>query len=182
MKNLVFAVLLITATSLSAQTFELTPTGFKAAENEYLVVDVSNKTAAELFLITKLYLTKTYKSSKDVMSLVDNKMITLNGYQPKSVRRTSMHRFDMSYNITIQFKDGKVRFDAPTFNLTAYNKHPQTLHLYWPKFSLDGSNLGIYGKKNKLKSKKAKQDLEDFFNGMIKQLTTDYKNESKDDW
>lgn len=47
---------------------------------------------------------------------------------------------------------------------------------------MNGSNLGIYGKKNKLKSKKAKADLEQFFNNLVAEIITSCKTDKKDDW
>lgn len=183
MRYIYFTILFFVATSLMAQnTFELTPEGFKTNKESFIVVEFPEKTANELFTSAKLYLTSFYKSSKDVISQVEDKMITLNGFQPKYVRRNSMHVFDIDYNFTIQFKDGKIRFDAPTFELTTYSNHKQKLHLVWGKLSLDGSNLGIYGKKNKLKSKKAKEDLEMFFNKIIEGIIASCNKEATDEW
>lgn len=182
MKKLTLLLLLLSIATMAQNKFELTPDGFKADGQNFMVVDIPNNTAAQLFNKVKLHLTAAYKSSKDVMSTVDNEMITINAIQRNVIRRTGMHVFDMNYNVTIRFKDDKIRFDAPTFKLTTFTTKSQTLHLVWTGLSLDGSDLGIYGKNDKLKSEMAKQDLERFFNTLITEITEACKNDKNNDW
>ncbi|MFV0565360.1 MAG: hypothetical protein ACK5NB_05945 [Flavobacteriaceae bacterium] len=83
----------------------------------------------------------------------------------------------------MHFKDNKVKIDSPIIKLTTYTGQNQTLHIYYPKFSINGSDLGIYGKKNKLKSEKAKYDLENYFNDYIDKLKKSInKYEANKDW
>ena len=49
--------------------------------------------------------------------------------------------------------------------------------------SLGGADLGIYGKNDKLKSEKAKTDLEAYFNSYITNLQTAVQNTAaRNDW
>lgn len=176
-------LLLLVSISISAQQkFELTPQGFKNNSESNIVIEIPQKTAAELFKKVKLHLTATYKSAKDVLSEVDNEMININAIARNSIRRNNMHVFDMNYTLTIRFKDDKIRIDAPNFTLTTFTTKSQTLHLIWTGMSLGGSDLGIYGKDDKLKSEKAKEDLEAFFNNVILGIINASKSDKKDDW
>ncbi|CAM1341760.1 DUF4468 domain-containing protein [Tenacibaculum aestuarii] len=178
MKKLTLLLLLI-STVCFGQQFELTTDGFKNDEKDYIVVEVPNKNALNLFNETKLFITENYKSAKEVMSVVEGEMITISGRELNKIRRNSFHVFDIDYSLTIKFKDGKVRFDAPTFKLTTFTHKHQVLHLNWDKGSLTGDNLGIY-RKGKLKSKKAKADLELFFNTLIEAISKTYTKEVED--
>lgn len=152
--------------SANAQSFELTPDGFMATDKDYLTVDIEGS-QDQLYKKSLIYFTGLYKNADRVISTVEPEIITLNGHAPNSVHRNSMHVFDMDYTLVIRFKDGKLRIDAPSFKLTTFTDKRQTLHLVHTKASFDGSHLGIYGKGNKLKSKKAKADLENYFNSLI---------------
>lgn len=181
MKKLTILLVLLVSNSFAQEKLVLTKDGFTTNEKTYVVVEIPKKTAIDLYKATKLYITKHYKSANDVMNVVENEMITISGRESNKIRRNSFHIFDIAYSLTIRFKDGKVRFDAPTFKLTTYTNKKQTLHLNWNKGSLTGTNLGIY-KKGKLKSKKAKADLEKFFNSLISSITKSYTNSESDDW
>ncbi|WP_425628850.1 hypothetical protein [Cellulophaga lytica] len=164
----------------TAQSFTLTPEGFTNAEHNYIVVETPG-TQAELYKKTMIYLTGLYKNADKALSTVENEIITINGYAPNSIHRNSMHVFNMDYTLVLKFKDGKIKIEAPNILLTTYTTQKQTLHISWLKTSLTGVNLGIFGKKGKLKSKKAKADLENYFNSIV----TDFKahlNEDKTDW
>ncbi|WP_394657556.1 DUF4468 domain-containing protein [Halosquirtibacter laminarini] len=133
---------------------------------------MNNISKSVLYQKSLIYFNSIYKSPKDVISSVEDQLITIHGVIDKSIRRNSFHVFDMDYTITFQFKDGKVRINSPSFVLTAYTKNMQTLHVKWTKFSFNGEHLGIYGKNDKLKSARAKKDLEVFYNNYIKEYFT----------
>jgi len=163
----------------------LTPDGLipnEKTENDFLVIDFPNKSKEDLFKESLIYFNSIYKSPKNVISKVENEIITINGFAGNSIRRNGMHVFDMDYNIVIKFKDNKLRIDLPTFKLTTFTDKRQVLHIKWIKFSLDGSNLGIFGKKNKLKSKKAKADIENYYNSYLNKYIKSLKGNAKDDW
>lgn len=173
------------ASIATAQTpqFELTPKGFVNAAvpgQDYLVYEVPGKEKAALYNSVLLYLHSIYRNPDAVLSIVENKMITVNGSASNSIRRNSMHVFDMDYTYVVHFKDGKMKVDAPGFELTTYTGKRQELHLVWG-WSLGGDNLGIYNKKGKLKSEKAKADLEAYFNKDIAALFA-AAAEGQEDW
>ena len=184
MKKLLLLVCLVTSIA-NAQTakFELTPAGFINADSpsdDYLVINAPGKTQEELYKDVLSHLHGKYVNPDIALSTIDGELITINGTASNAIRRNNMHVFDMDYTYTIRFKQGKVRVDAPAFKLTTYTSGPQELHLVWTRWSLTGKNLGIYGKKEKLKSERAKADLEDFFNTEFESVVTAVQQETED--
>ncbi|RXG31811.1 hypothetical protein [Leeuwenhoekiella marinoflava] len=185
MKTLyILAILFSLSVSAQAPKFELTPQGFTSAsdpEQNYLVIESPELDQAQVYKKALTYLHSIYSNPDEALSVIENEQITVAGYAPNSIHRNGMHVFDMDYNYILKFKDGKLRIDAPTFGLTTFTDHKQVLHLVWTKFSFNGSDLGIYGKKDKLKSDRAKEDLENHFNAIVAGIF-EAINSAGDDW
>ena len=146
----------------------------------YIVVDFPEKSKADIYKQVERWVNKKYISPKDVVSKVDNESISINGVSKNAVRRNSMHSFDMNYTITVEFNDNKMKINAPWFRLTnLYNMKLQELHLV-SNNSFTGSDLGIWSTSLKLKSEKAKLDLEDYFTKYISELQKGIVE--KNDW
>ncbi|TBN03890.1 hypothetical protein EYD45_07660 [Hyunsoonleella flava] len=160
------------------EKFELTPQGFKNANDtsiDYVIIDAPNLTKSQLYRRT-LDNIKDSIPSINFLKPFKKDSILVKGFEFEKVKRNFLHFFDISYAVSISLMDDKIKIYAPTFKLTGGSTHPQTLHLVYTKFSFDGSNLGIYGKKDKLKSKKAKVDLENYFNNFIKLYASSINN------
>src|SRR5690606_5334928 len=154
---------------------------FAENETDYYVTEQAG-TASQLYNKTLAYLHTIYANPDQVLSALENQSITIRGYQDNAVRRTKMHVFDMDYSLVIRFKDGKLRFDAPSFKLTTFIDKLQTLHVYRKSGSLNGADLRIYSPRG-LKSELAKQDLEDFFNGFIAGVVNNLSQDAaNNDW
>lgn len=166
--------------------FELTPNGFVSVTDtskNFVVLDFDGKSQSELFKKFLITITTDYRSPQDVISKVENEVITINGIESKAIRRNKLgHNFDINYTVSIHFKDGKVKIDAPTFKLTTFTDKLQTLHLNWTRININGSDLGIYGKKGKLNSEMAKNDLENMFNKLVDLLIRKDSSNGSDDW
>ncbi|QZT38491.1 DUF4468 domain-containing protein [Halosquirtibacter xylanolyticus] len=161
----------------------LTSKGFisKKTHHDYIILKLENQTKETLYKKSLICFNSIYKSPKDVISKVDNELITIHEVARNCIRR-KRHEFNMDYSLTLRFKDGKIKIEQPHFELTSYNRTKQTLHLRWDKFSFYGSDLGIYGRKNKIKSPQAKKDLEHFFNEYIEKITINLSNSDSDNW
>jgi hypothetical protein len=171
MKKLLFttAILIVAITTTTHAQFVLTPEGMRVnGQDDYLVLEIEGMDQKQLYKKTLLFINQQYKSPKDVMSTVEPVAITINGNQPNAIKRNSMHSFDMNYSLNMQFKDGKIRVNVPDFKLTNYTSSAerQTLHVQSAN-SFFGTDLGIYNPKGKLKSERAKKDLEEFFNAYM---------------
>lgn len=168
--------------TMFSQKFELTPNGFVDSEDHtknYLVLEFPNKTKEELFNETMIYLTKNYVSSKDVISKVDNEVITINAYSSIPVT-VGFQKYTNRYTISFSFKDSKVKIDSPTVDLSYISSG----NLYKLHISSEKANIfndRIYGKNNKLNYKRPKEDLELF----TSQFILSYKlgmSEKNEDW
>ncbi|NJB36376.1 hypothetical protein [Croceivirga sp. JEA036] len=161
--------------------WQLTPYGLTHKDQDYLVL-TTDQDAQTLYQITLDYLHGLYTHPDRAISVIPGERITVNAQAPNSIHRNGLHVFNMEYTLAFRFKDGKVRVDAPSFILTTYTDKLQQLHIVWEKMSLDGSNLGIYGKKGKLKSKRAKTDLEQYFNNYILAFKNHLNNPQDNNW
>lgn len=168
MKKIILTLALCMPFLAFSQAFKLTPIGFVNSSDtskKYIVIEVPNKSSQELFKTSLLYFTSKYNSPKDVISKVEGSAITINGFQQNTIRQNGTATpFDINYTIAFQFKDGKIKIDAPTFRL---NTGLRTMYLVYTGFSINGQESGIYGKNGKVKSEKAIIDLEMFFNDYL---------------
>jgi hypothetical protein len=183
MKSILLLLLFPCIVFAQQSKITLTPFGFVSetdTSKNYIVVELQNKSKADLFKQTLIYLNKTYRSPKDVISQVENESITVNGYSNTAIRRNKMHVFDMNYTINFEFKDGKIKINAPDFVLTHYyDGHDQHLFLV-ANNSISGGDMGIWNKSLKLKSEMAKGDLELFFNTYINEFVSALSKQT--DW
>ena len=185
-------LLALSTGSAIAQSFTLTSNGFvdeKNTDKSFVVVEVAG-TQAELYNKTKAYLTSIYTSPKDVLSEAAPDLITVNGIQKDAVQKKAMGMaavsYDMNYTLTIRFKDGKIRVDAPSFTLADYTTNaskPIKMVLCGKSNGGFGSEVinAIYNKKGELKAKYAKEALEAFFNGYVAKLAKGINNTEKED-
>jgi hypothetical protein len=168
-------IFLFFTTTLFSQNpkFQLTPRGFKNANDSslnYIIIKIPKHSKSDLYKFT-LESIKDSIPSINFFQPFDKDSIIVKGFEFEKVKRNFLHFFNISYTVKILLMDGKVKIYAPSFELTGGSDHPQTLHLVYTKFSFDGSHLGIYGKNDKLKSKKAKLDLETYFDNFITSYT-----------
>jgi len=184
MKKITLASVLFLCGLFANAQLVLTPQGFVSSSDtikNYIVISFDSVGQKALFDRALLYLNTIYVSPKDVLSLVDSTSITINGLSKRAILRNNQHVFDLNYSINIQFKQGKVRVNAPAVKLTttAYSNF-QTLYLV-ANNSLDGRRMGIWNEKGKLVSERAKIELETFFNKYIDDMVKGI-NSNSNDW
>lgn len=189
--HLLFAFMFICA-SLNAQ-FKLTHTGFVDSQNlgkNYVVINFDSLSQKKLYTEVLKFITTSFKSPKDVINEVENEMITIRGIQPKKigagmrVGKSYMYVYDLDYNITINFKNGKIKIDAPSFECYGLNDGKKI------SLVLQGGNSGLGGefkkalfdKKGDPKEGKIISQLENFFNAFILMLEEYINNTSNQDW
>lgn len=180
MKKMLFFLLL--SAFAFGQKFDLTSSGFVNADDKsknFVVLEFPGKTQAELYKNVMILLNKKYKSAKNVISSVEPETITIDAIAANPVRRTGMHSFNNRYNITLSFRDDKVKIDAPTFQLTtdAFGKRQEMFLV--GGFSMDGSSFGIFNKKGEVKIEKAVEDLNQFANDFVNSIK---ESDKKEDW
>lgn len=86
------------------------------SSKDYVVYEVPEVKASDLKAYAMSAISELYKSPKNVLTTLGDNMIQLETYA-SSVYSTKVkddhYRNDFSYSIIIQFKDGKVRYNAP---------------------------------------------------------------------
>ncbi len=170
----------------SAQSFVLTPEGFMNADDQeksFIVIEMPG-TQAELYNKAKSAVTSIWKSAKDVMSYSEPDVITVNGFDSGSIWKKHMGMtfvYDFNYRFQFQFKDGKIRIDAPSID-QAVNKK-STLYFGKGKGSTMSGTMYIFNEKGELKQKDFKAQAENFVNGIVSTFVDKVKNGlSDEDW
>jgi len=169
--------------SSASSVFVLTPSGFRNASDtskDYLIFSVPEHKKSDLFKSVLMFAQKRYVNPKNVISQVPDESITLNGFAPGSIGRNSMFFYDMDYTVNIEFKDDKIKVQAPTFTLSSTAPGSLVTLKLVSNNSLDGSYQGIWNLRGKLKAERAKRNLETFFDLFLVQMRQAI--ESKNDW
>lgn len=124
MKRLsVLLILLIVAINLDAQVvprLELKPTGFVSAVDStknFVVLEVLKMSKVDLYKKSLTYLNSIYKNPSKVISTVEGESITVNGYDNSISLTGNLYNYPYEYNIVLQFKDGKIKFEPRVSNL-----------------------------------------------------------------
>lgn len=160
--------------TLQAQ-WTLSPEGM-TSDSEVIIEAEGDQ--SQLYQQVKDYLYTLYQSPKEVLSENEPTSIRIAGKESQAIHRNSMHVFDIKYSLLIEFKEDRMRISPPSFKLTTTSAGQfQTLHLVYGG-DLTGTDLGIYNPTGKLKSKRAKADLEAFFNGWTARLQDALKEQT----
>ena len=194
------ASLLLTFTVLAqlcfAQYFTLTPKGFLGEnQSEYIVLDFPGAKQADLYKRVQGALISMYKDPKEVLSFIEGESITVNGYQPNAItnkRRANAlaiakatYEYDLSYSLSIFFKDEKIRFNRPTFECRrwyegGYKSNWATGWSYLPLVKQKNNTTGIFNNKGEIIAPDVIEDLNKYLNSLIKEILD--KAQNSNDW
>ncbi|MGV0923758.1 hypothetical protein [Empedobacter tilapiae] len=164
-----------------AQYFTLTSNGFVSSKDktDYIVIDKPNTKKNELYRNVLSALSSMYKDPKEVLSLAENESITINGYEPKSLavkqKRNYLQigkstiEYDLSYSITMLFKDDKIRINRPSFEARKWNSNIGDYE-YLVLNETNKNKNSIYNKKNEVDYPDAISGLENHFNNLIQEI------------
>ncbi len=117
-----------------------------------------------------------YVSPKDVISKVENGLISINGVvfasdQKIYVSMLGMKQYiSLNYTIAIKIKDGKVRIDIPSLNKIGDDM---------PLTGSRNGTSGIFKKDGKVRFATAKEGIETYINNLVKTLIKGINN---NDW
>ena len=146
MKKVFTIVLLLLLLTSFGQQFEfVSNVGIRNSENnslDYLAFSFPNMTSGEIKAIIISKLSSSYNSPKDVINSIGDNVITLDACALGLFYRNS-YRVDADFTITIHFKDGKVRYDAPIIHQLYYDTFMGKLELNMsiPIYKLIETNL-----------------------------------------
>lgn len=139
MKNIIFIILFLginlNSKGQAIQRIELKHNGFYSSidsTKSYVVIEVPKLKQTEIYKKTLTYLNSIYKNPASVISTVEGESITINGMTEAIKGDLNWYRYPFSYNIVIQFKDGKLRFEPRYIKLLEYwaeSKPPRTIYL-----------------------------------------------------
>lgn len=197
MKKICLLLFLFIPSMLFAQ-FKLTIDGFvdeKDTSKNYIVYEFEDKSQESLYNSVLMFINKTYRSPKDVINEVKPEMVTISGFQEACISVTKPKKvlgntysagggFDLSYNMSFRFKEGKIRIDAPSFECKSEKNGRKS------ELVLSGSNgglgvvskTGLFKKNGEPSREHAIKMLEDFFNAISISIKESISDESKDNW
>ena len=173
-KLLTIAMLLLVGLTADAQftsKFKMNYDGAFTTEDgkTFDVAAFDNKNATELFDIVRKHVALTYNSPKEVESNVEDKIIAIYSYAKNCTFFTAPGmKFYLSfhYSLKFQFKDGKIRIEAPILCDMKGSA--------WETLQKTFKAKGIFSKDGVLSDKPKKRQtvtmLENYFNDLINRI------------
>lgn len=186
--------------------FKLTPNGTLVDEDgkDYIVLEYPSLSQSDLYNKFLIAITKLYVSPKDVISKVENNIISVRGNTPYSsenaIRAIALGitlYYDASYVLKFEFKNGKVKVSAPTIlNVRSSLDGDIKPFPEWVKinrfFEFKEVELTGNEKKDKKRQEKAEKKNErkmtainsvnNLANSLIQDVINEAVNNPKDNW
>ncbi|MCL2074405.1 MAG: DUF4468 domain-containing protein [Marinilabiliaceae bacterium] len=182
-------LMLTMVTSIFSQTdkFVFTKNGLKNANDEnnsYVVIDIENVTANELYKRALRYVHETFKNPQEVIKGdIPDEYLRIHVFSPTcatyknvGLGTTAILEVNANYYIEMRFRDQKVRLEIGDLKL---NIGDAVLNI------IGNPNMGyaIYKKNGELAKSETKNELEHYFNSNVDDLKTYLQNISKKiDW
>lgn len=177
MKKCIYLLFSLFSFNVYSQYFRLDKDGFSNDGNNYVVIEFPELKKSELFNKTLTNINSIYSSGKDVVSMVQDESINITAHQDNAIQS----KFEIDYKLNLLFKDGKIRIDAPYFDMYNYASGNFSGTKVPLKLVKDGVlGFWIYNNKGKLTNQKAYDDLSNFFNILISDILKN--NASNDNW
>ncbi len=149
---------------------------------DYVVIEYPDKTKNELYTNILTSVTKLYNSPKDVISKVENEVISINGISSDCVMLSGWLGvkvyFSIQYGIKFMFKDGRMRVDAPII-IRLYNDSDSDIKPISGWLSVQG--IFKKGEPNP-KKQNTIDDFNNTLNNIILDIINDRNNPSNDEW
>lgn len=141
--------------------------------HDFIIEEYKGKKSKEIYTNILLIATSMYKSPKDVINKVENKMVTIDGYIGNAGTRESEYgssTVSVSYRLQFDIKDGKVKINAPIINAIYDNNREYTdIEVYVRALLWD-------------KSKNTVTQIQDKINETIEYIVSKSKSENSDNW
>ena len=175
---------------MMAQTFTLTYKGFvdsEKPENNYLVVTFDGLTKEQIYIKAQKAIAKSFISGKNVMTNIPNEQISINGILPEATVRSPMGMklpFDMKFTMDLEFKDGKMRINAPHILELRQEASLGDVFMYLTKAEAGSTfikkNFAIFKNDGRVNEKKHKENIENKTNELVAYIIKVMKDDS--DW
>ena len=189
MKKLLLLLIISITHFYNAQS----PTQFEFtsnAMNPFIVTEVQNKSATELYQKSLEWIKKNYKSPDDVIiTTVENDYIRFRGIANnlRCWKLVSYACSDVQYETEITFKDGKFKFEI--LNFEEKDKDPfNDFRTYWKNINalFYTNNKTLYNKDGELKKQYVGyiNKIPSYFNNLNSELKSyiEESSQQKNDW
>ena len=172
-----FLMLVMSSFSQKEVEFFLQSNGsfLTADSSDYVVVPFEGKTASELYSMVKANAMSLYRDPKEVMSEDENVAIKI--CELKNIDENLYYDYYGDCSFLFQFKDGKIKVDAPSVSNQVYDKESKSYKSFY--FHV----RSLFTREGTVKPRKLKHKLriEDSINYSINYLLGFYqKNTDKD--
>jgi hypothetical protein len=186
-KYLLLIVACILTVTANAQ-FKATKDGIATVDgSKYYVVQIPGKNAHELYNSANAYVITHYNLAKDVMSKIDDEMISIHCTSLISCNSSSKDYHPSTFvemHFVIYFKDGKIRIDPPMIGKMTYAYKGNAYNAY-----LSGDEESIFdvslfdktGNPNK-KQETFINALNDFINNKVNDIANYIKSGDNNNW
>lgn len=182
-KTLLFIVICFAAIQTTSAQFSLTPNGFinpDSPDNNYVVYEFTGKSQQEIYDAAIAYLYSIYVNPDAVLSTAQNNSITINAFTNNAIQFAKKVYCDMTYSLSLQIKDGKLRINAPY--VVSMRNSALDLDCYVRGRELFFKTC-VFNLKGKLLNEMALNSLEAFFENYISNLLTGIKaQDNSDEW
>lgn len=165
-----------------AQTMKLTPNDFVDAGDEsknYVVLNFPGKSQQELYKAVLKFANSIYNRPEKVITKVEGEQIVIDAMEKKVTSWGRGNDLDFFYKITMDFKDGRMRFSPSYKYLENYNGIAYPL--------VKKSNLwvktALFDTSGRVRSEAAQQELEKFINNYIAAIANNINSsKTNDNW
>lgn len=132
--------------------------------HDYIVRQYDGVSASQLYENVFLCANKSYATPKTSVNGIENKMVQIEGYK-EGITRHGKYKVSMNYRLQFEFKDGKVKVDAPVI-----------ISIWEGNYKID--NVAQYVGK-RLWNTKSVKEIETYFNKILTAiiLSADRENE-----
>lgn len=178
----------------------VTPKGILSSTgNSYIVINIDGLTSSEIMGKLKVDIKRNNPSPElKIEEVSPNTLIVsdlIPGFTKTDKTAGSAFLLDLSYNITFDIKDGKVRYNTPVFTIAANQKYDSQAVIVnkGVQFTVSMGIIGkadlwnskakkffIFSEKGKLIEKSSKEKLEKLFNSYIQIIQNATK--ASDNW
>lgn len=175
-------LLCLAALFVQAQSMKLTPNDFVDTTDEsknYVVLNFEGKSQQDLYKAVLKFVNSYYNNPEKVTTKIEGEQIVIDAIQQKATGWGRGNDLDFFYKITMDFKDGRLRFSPNYKYLENYNgiEYPLVKKSnLWVKTALFNSD-------GKVRKEAAQQELEKFINNYIASVAKSISdNNSNDNW
>lgn len=188
MKNLIYLLLLMVSITSYGQKFVVTPNGLRDGndnEKTFLVIEIKGFDSKQLYDKSVKFINEKMANPKEcIKSQIENEYLRYNNnvsnfmYYNNGGAKLSIAA---NFAIELRFKDEKIKYEIINLEMIEDDIRCINNKMHQSVLFSGGIFQGyvIYNKKGTLFKEEAKQDIEIFFNSIVKEFIDYMKGENK---